>query len=279
LDEAWTQAAADTEQLTLSLDTPHPLLAEDQGARALFFVPMLFRDEDLNGLHSPDEAYLSVSSQVIAYFESVGCGEWAEVAHTGWNGLDLSGPQPSPWDLQAFSLGEELRTVESMQLRVELETVNALRVALAPERIWLDEFMVAPLVDQAGRSSMTLDLPFSPPENHLQAQDIAGDRFRDWQYAVELPLLYTDTNDSGTLDWDDDLAQALCLSEASSDRTLAARIGHAPEPDTAAEALYMKTNPVQAGWGLYLKPESKGWYPVDPETNPLVPGDCPLPSF
>jgi len=274
-EEAWTQRPADTTQVTLNLDTPLSLLAEDHNAMALFFVPALFQDTNLDGLHSPDEPYLSVSTQVIGYFESVGCEEWSEFARPGWNGIDLSGPQPTSWDLQDFSLGEELRSTDTLAVAVQLEVTNNLRVALAPERIWLDEFMVPSLLDQAATATMTLEVPFAPPENHLQTSDVAGGRFLDWQYAVELPLLYSDTNGSGNLDWDDTLEQALC---AWTDETaLAARIGHYPEPDTAQEAFYMKTNPVQAGWGLYVETEANSWVVADPEQITLAPGDCPLP--
>jgi hypothetical protein len=275
-EEAWTQQPADSTQVTLNLDTPPSLLAEDHNARALFFVPALFQDNNLDGLHSPDEPYLSVSTQVIGYFESVGCEEWSELAHPGWNGIDLSGPQPTSWNLEDFSLGEDLRSMDTLTVAVQLDAGDGLRVALAPERIWLDDFMVSSLLDQTATTTMTLEMPFSPPENHLQTSDVAGDRFLDWQYAVELPLLYTDTNNSGNLDWDDSLEQALC---AWTDETaLAARIGHYPEPDTAEEALYMKTNPVQAGWGLYVETVANGWAAVDPEAFTLAPGDCPLPN-
>jgi hypothetical protein len=272
-DQAWLEVPATSNTVEVNLNTAPSLLAENNDARGILLVPALFRDQNGDGIHSPDEPYLSLSNKVLGYFESVGCGTWADIAQTGWNGIDLSGISPEIWDLESFSLEQELASMDQISVSLTLEEGENLGVVLAPELIWLDEFLVAPLRDQPAKASMTFDLSASPPENHLQAFDVTGERFIDWFYAVELPLLYADDDLSGSFSLEDSLESALC--EQNNDYP--ARIGHFPEPDTLQEAFYMKTQPFQAGWGLYLETDDS-WHVVDPTEVNLSAGGCPLPT-
>lgn len=274
-DEAWLEVPATSNTVEVNLDTAPSLLAENNEARGILLVPALFRDQNGDGIHSSDEPYLGLSNKVLGYFESVGCGTWADIAQTGWNGIDLSGISPKSWDLESFPLEQELASMDQISVSLTLEEHEDLGVVLAPELIWLDEFLVAPLRDQSATSSMTLELSTSPPENHLQAFDVTGERFLDWFYAVELPLLYADDDLSGSFSLEDSLESALC--EKNND--YAARIGHFPEPDTLQEAFYMKSHPFQAGWGLYLETMDDSWQVVDPTEVNLSAGDCPLPTL
>jgi hypothetical protein len=273
-DQAWLEVPATSNTVELNLDTAPSLLAENNEARGILLVPALFRDQNGDGIHSSDEPYLGLSNKVLGYFESVGCGAWADIAQTGWNGIDLSGVSPESWDLESFSLEQELASNDQISVSLTLDESEGLRVVLAPELIWLDEFLVAPLRDQAAAPSMTFELTKSPPENHLQAFDVTGERFLDWFYTVELPLVYTDDDLSGHFSLEDSLETALCeINHGDS-----ARIAHFPEPDTLQEAFYMKTQPFQAGWGLYLDTTENGWHVVDPTEVNLSAGDCPLPT-
>ena len=273
LDEPWARIEASQAEVQVELGAYDGLLAEIDGGRAMFFVPALFEDRDGDGLHSTEEPYLGVSTEIIAYFESVGCGVWSEVFHPGWNGVEFLPGGPGTWDLLSFEITQQLGLVEQLSLQLEMPETEGLRVALAPERIWLDEHLVEPLWDGLATTDLTISLPPTPPDEHLQAYDVAGDRFLDWFYAVELPLLYTDSDGSGGLDLDDSLESAFCLA-GSADQ--AVRIGHYPEPDLLIEAHYLTATSRQPGWGIYVETDDD-WEWVDPDLITLVPGGCPLP--
>lgn len=274
-DQAWQEIPATTNTVEVNLNDPPTLLAEDNDARGILLVPALFKDQNGDGIHSSNEPYLGLSKQVLGYFESVGCGVWGDIAHNGWNSIDLSGSFPESGDLESFSLEQALASKDEISVSLSLDESEGLRVMLAPELIWLDEFLVAPLRDRAAAPSMMFEITKRPPDNHHQAFDVTGGQFLDWHYTVELPLVYTDDDLSGNFGLEDTLETALC--EINTDD--AARIAHFPEPDTLQEAFYMKNQPFQAGWGLYLDTTEDGWQAVDPADILLGAGDCPLPTF
>jgi len=271
LDESWLQQPFIDTEITVDLPPYEGVSHSSDSGQITAFLPAIFEDKDGDGQHSQGEPYWTLSQTVLLYANDLACGAWSQHIEAGWNAVTFSKEGLKPANLNAIELVPNLLSIEDFSIAMESENSESLSVAFASQRIWREDYWVEALIDQPSQASMQVTLPTLPPDEHLQAVDVSNTRFLDWYYAVELPLLYRDDNDSGALDIDDSLIQAFCDNDA------AIRIGHYPEADRIDEAFYLIKEDIQPGWGLYKESAPSQWTQVDPLTHVLTPGSCRLP--
>ena len=271
LDEPWLQIPITSPSISVDLEAYEGIAHSSENATITAFLPAVFEDKDGDGQHSQGEPYWALSQTALVYAEYLDCSSWSEHIQTGWNAVLFSADGMESASLEAIEIQSNLLPLDNFSITLETEDADSLSVAIASQRIWLEDYWVAPLVDQPSEASMEITLPPLPPDEHLQPLDVANTRFLDWYYAVELPLIYQDDNDSGAFDTSDSLVQAFCAGDN------AIRIGHYPEADRIDEAFYLTKMGIQPGWGLYQETMSKQWLAADSASLVLTPGSCPLP--
>jgi hypothetical protein len=264
---------ANQEEVVLQLESYDGPVFESQDGMAVFFLLSTFQDLNSDGSHQVGEPIDGLSDTVLAYFETVGCGDWRGFYVPGWNAIEPRSPDPAPASLEDLLVGSELQLEHELVLNLQMNPNEKDRVAIAPESMWEGKPNLSALVDKSSSETLQISLPEVIPEDHLQGKDVAGETYSDWYFGVHWPLLIEDLNASGHFDADDSIRSAFCISGTE----FPAKIGHYPEADTLEDALFFKRSKRQPGWGLYKELDGE-WRLSDPtDLESLSPGTCPLP--
>lgn len=249
----------------------------DSETRGFLALPFAYVDDDGNGVHTPEEQYLGLSVEGVAFIDGEpGAALAAAGFAAGWNGVtvDLETAAFSLRDggLDGLPLAPQLIAQDRFLLEAPLElAAEGHRVALVPGTVFTGEVTGPLMFDQAASATVQVAIDGPPPDEHLQDYGADETRYRDWRYAVESLVVYADTDASGGFTTADDIVGSVCAMGVSG------LLQHTSEADKAFEALHLVANDIIPAWSLYLDlPDGERYMRLD-DVGPITLSDSCLP--
>ncbi|MCP4808957.1 MAG: hypothetical protein GY913_00085 [Proteobacteria bacterium] len=222
--------------------------------------------DDGNGDFDEGEEILGVSEPYLTWIEGEMPAEFELVGfQLGWNALlfEEGSDLPTALDTDAIPLGANIAYSESVTMGGTSDYTD--RLAVLPFTAFEDGTGIDELLydDELG-ATWEFTLSGAPPESHMFEEETAA-------FALELPLAYADSNESGGPDDGDALQSTSCL-----DGLVVGAMYVAP-PATPIEAFMAIFQGLEFGWNAVQFPEEDGPpVVVEDATGLAIDGSCTL---